>query len=67
MHHEKTFVPAFFKVSIDHLFDILESEKRFGKKCGKSLEIWIQKSVRTLCLELGVLLKEKQNDYLTQF
>ena len=67
VHHEKTFVPAFFKVSIDHLFDILESEKRFGKKCGKSLEIWIQKSVRTLCLELGVLLKEKQNDYLTQF
>ena len=70
VHHEKTFVPAFFKVSIDHLFDILESEKRnycFGKKCGKSLELWIQKSVRTLCLELGVLLKEKQNDYLTQF
>ena len=70
VHHEKTFVPAFFKVSIDHVFDILESEKRnycFGKQCGKSLELWIQKSVRTLCLELGVLLKEKQNDYLTQF
>ena len=26
-HHEKSFVPAFFKVSIDHLFDNLESEK----------------------------------------
>ena len=70
MHHEKKFVPAFFKVSIDHLFDNLESEKRnncFGKKSAKSLEFWIQKSVRTLCSELGVLLKEKQNDYLTQF
>ena len=26
-HHEKSFVPAFFEVSIDHLFDNLESEK----------------------------------------
>ena len=26
-HHEKSFVAAFFKVSIDHLFDNLESEK----------------------------------------
>ena len=24
-HYEKSFVPAFFKVSIDHLFDIRES------------------------------------------
>ena len=34
-HHEKSLVPAFFKVSIDHLFDNLESGKRnywFGKK-----------------------------------
>ena len=34
-----------------HLFDNLESGKRndrFGKKCGKSLEFWIQKSVGTL-------------------
>ena len=33
-HHEKRFVPAFFKVSIDQLFDNLESGKRnycFGK------------------------------------
>ena len=32
---KKSFVPAFFKVSIDHLFDNLESGKRnhyFGKK-----------------------------------
>ena len=27
-HHIKSSVPAFLKVSIDHLFDNLESEKR---------------------------------------
>ena len=27
-HHEKSFVPAFFKVSIDHLFDNPESGKK---------------------------------------
>ena len=36
VHHEKSFVPAYFKVSItDHLFDNLNSGKRnycFGKK-----------------------------------
>ena len=39
----------FCKVSIDHLFDNLESGK---KTCcfGKSLEFWIQKSVRTLII-----------------
>ena len=40
-----------FKVSINHLFDNLESEKRnncFGKKSGKRLGFWIQKSARTL-------------------
>ena len=45
---EKSFVPACFKVSIDHLFDNPESGKRnhsFEKKSGKSLEFWIQKSV----------------------
>ena len=34
-----------------HLFDNLKSGKRndrFGKKCGKSLEFWIKKSVGTL-------------------
>ena len=37
IHHEKTLVPAFFKVSIDHLFGNLESGKI--KYCfGKSLE-----------------------------
>ena len=44
-HHEKRFVLAFFKVSVDRdLFDNLESGKRsycFGKKSGKSLEFWI--------------------------
>ena len=53
-HHEKSFVPAFFKVSIDQLFDNLESGKRnycFGKMSWKSLEFWIKKSVRTLFRE----------------
>ena len=50
VHHEKRFVPALLW-SIDHLFDNFESGKKkycFGKKSGKSLEFWIQKSVRTL-------------------
>ena len=39
--HGKSFVPAFFKVSVDHLFYNLESGKR--NYCfGKSLEIWIK-------------------------
>ena len=57
-HHEKSFVP-FFKVSIDHLFDDLELGKRnycFEKRSGKSLEFWIQKSVRSL---MTVLLSSK--------
>ena len=28
-HEEKSFVSAFFKVFIDHLFDSLESEKSY--------------------------------------
>jgi len=51
-HHAKSFVPAFFYVSIDQQFDNLEYEKRnccFGVKPGKSLEYWIQQSVQTLC------------------
>ena len=50
-HHEKSFVPAFLMVSIDHLFLNLESAKRnncFRKKNRKTLEFRIQKSVRTL-------------------
>ena len=36
-HHEKSFVPSFFFISIDQLFDNLESVKR--RYCfGKSLE-----------------------------
>ena len=55
VHSEKNFIPAFFKkwkVCIDHLFDNLESGKInycLEKKCGKSLEFWIQKSVPTMC------------------
>ena len=47
----KTLFLPFLEVSIDHLFDNLESGKRkyyFGKKSGKRPEFWIQKSVRTL-------------------
>ena len=48
-HHEKSVVPAFLKVSIDHLFDNLESGKKknycFGKKSGKSLGFWIETSL----------------------
>ena len=55
VNHEKRLVPSFFKVSVDHPFDNLESVKRifcFGKKSGKSLEIWLQKFVRTLQSEM---------------
>ena len=37
-HHEKSFVPAFSKVSVDHLFDNLESGKRNNKLFGK--KVW---------------------------
>ena len=57
VHYEKILVPAFFKVSVDHLFDNLESVKRiycFGKKSGKGLEIWFQKCIRTLQPEMNL-------------
>ena len=40
--HVQSFVPVFFfKVSVDHLFDNLESGKR--NYCfGKSIEFWIK-------------------------
>ena len=47
-HYEKSFVPTFSKVSIDHLFHNRESGKKLLS--GKSLEFWIQRSVRTLRL-----------------
>ena len=50
VHHEKSSVPAYVKVSIDHLFVNLESGK-IKYRFGKSLELWIQKSVRTLWKE----------------
>ena len=61
-----------FKVSIDHLFDNLESEKRnncFGKKSGKRLGFWIQKSARTLVdrlLEVRLSLWIPLNSYPSQ-
>ena len=61
-----------FKVSIDHLFDNLESEKRnncFGKKSGKRLGCWIQKSARTLVdrlLEVRLSLWIPLNSYPSQ-
>ena len=54
--HYESFVPAFFKVSIDHLFDILESGKKslFWKKSQGKVEFWIQKPVLTLLTEQTV-------------
>ena len=52
VHREKSVVSVFLgSVLITYLPDNLESEKRnycFGKNTGKSLEFWIEKSVRTL-------------------
>ena len=48
VHHEKSFVAAFFKGYIDHLFDNLEPGIRnycLEKGLEKSLEFWIKKSV----------------------
>ena len=44
VHHEQSLVSALFKVSVGHLFYDLEY--------GKSLEFWIQKSVRTLTVSV---------------
>ena len=54
--HYESFVPAFFKVSIDHLFDNLDSEKKslFWKKRLGKVEFWIQKPVLTLLTEQRV-------------
>ena len=51
VRQEKSLVPVFVKVSVDHLFRNVESGKRnncFRKKPAKSLELWIQKSVRNV-------------------
>ena len=53
-HHEKTIVPAFLKVSIDHLFDNLESGKKellFWQKVWK--KSWILD--RNICTNPGIL------------
>ena len=53
-HHEKTVVPAFLKVSIDHLFDNLESGKKellFWEKVWKTS--WILD--RNICTNPGIL------------
>ena len=64
VHHEKSLLPVFFRVFIDHLFVNLEPESGktkyycFGKSLG-SLKFWIQKSVRTLfSLNNTALLKQ---------
>ena len=51
VHYEKSFVPTFFKVSIAALFDNLSLKEEIivlGKKYGTRVELWIQKSIRTL-------------------
>ena len=42
-HHERSFVPVFLKVSIDHLFDSLSRKRNycFGKMYGKSVQFGI--------------------------
>ena len=48
-HHKERYVPRSFKVAIDQLFDNLESgKKNLSIVLEKSLEFWIQRSVRTL-------------------
>ena len=47
VHHEKSLVPAFFKVSVGHLYDNRESGK-INYCFGKSFEFWIRISIRTL-------------------
>ena len=53
-HREKSFVPAFFKVSFDHVFDNLESGKKellFWKKVWK--KSWILDP--EICTNPGIL------------
>ena len=47
---KKALFLCFFKVSVDQLFDNLESGKRnycFGKVSGKSIEFWIKNTICT--------------------
>ena len=59
-HPEKSFVPALWnRWSIEFLTTLSLGKKNFfWKKSGKSLEFWIQKSVRTLYFFLRILPKE---------
>ena len=53
VHPEKSFVPAFFKVCIEHLFDKLESEKRnycFGRKNPKEALNFRSKNLYEPCM-----------------
>ena len=48
VHHEKKLCSCFFKVTIDHLFDNLESGKRnycLGKKSGNSVELILEQRI----------------------
>ena len=61
---ENSFVPAFFKVSIDHLFDNLQSGKInscFGKKSEKSLEICMNSDQDNVKHDKCVILSEIVN------
>ena len=61
-HHGKSFVPAFFKVSIDDLFDNFESGKRnscFGKSLEKVLNFGF-KNLYEPCTGLPVMLPYKK-------
>ena len=70
-HHEKSFVPASFKVSIDQLFDNLESGKRnycFGKMSWKSLEFWIKNPygpcLENSAIEVGIEVPTTRNPHV---
>ena len=53
VHQEKRLVLIVpFKVCIDHIFENLESKKTEIIVLEKNLEVWIQKSVRTLVEEI---------------
>ena len=75
-HHEKSFVPESFKVSIDHVFDYIESGKGkycFGKKSGNGLEFWIPNLYKPCTSKNGqtfqgcVFLGESKNGFVISY
>ena len=63
-HHEKSVVPAFLKVSIDHLFDNLESGKKKIIVLGKSLEKVLDFGSRHLYKPWDIRIKKRWFSFL---